>query len=84
MSNTGTECVSESSLSPDNPTTGLIQWVPFVFYGVIAGVSVITWIFARKVSPRARTFIILTFGLSVIELATDCLFLLQTYALPSR
>jgi len=64
--------------------SSLTEWIPFVFYGVIAVLSIAFYFYARKVSPKAKIYIILAFGISVIELVTDCFFLYQTYSLANK
>jgi len=62
----------------DSPLGQAADWLPFVISGVVGAASVITYFFARKRNPAAQNSIILGTGFSLVELFTDCLFLLQT------
>jgi len=62
----------------DNPLGQAADWLPFVISGVLGAASVITYFFARKRNPAAQNYLILGTGFSLVELFTDCLFLLQT------
>ena len=68
----------------DNPLGPLSDWLPFLAYGVVVIVSLITYYLAKKKNPDARNYVILGTGLSVVELVTDCLFLVQTSVLIRR
>jgi len=62
----------------DNPLGQANDWLPFVVSGVVGAASVITYFFARRRNPAAQNYLILGTGFSLVELFTDCLFLLQT------
>ena len=62
----------------DSPLGQAADWLPFVVSGVVGAASVITYFFARKRNPDAQNYLILGTGFSLVELFTDCLFLLQT------
>jgi len=62
----------------DSPLGQAADWLPFVISGVVGAASVITYFFARKRNPDAQNYLILGTGFSLVELFTDCLFLLQT------
>jgi len=62
----------------DNPLGQAGNWLPFVISSVVGAASVITYFFARKRNPAAQNYLILGTGFSLVELFTDCLFLLQT------
>ena len=76
----GLGCVAAAETS----ISGLVEWLPFVFYAVIAAMTIVVYIIARRASLQAKNYLILAFGISVIELITDCFFLYQTYSLPSK
>jgi len=62
----------------DSPLGQAADWLPFVISGVVGAASVITYFFARKRNLDAQNYLILGTGFSLVELFTDCLFLLQT------
>jgi len=62
----------------------LSDWLPFVAYGVVGVASLVTYYLARKKNPDARNFVILGTGISVVELVTFSLFLVQTSVLIQR
>jgi len=62
----------------------IANWAPFVAYGAIAVISIVLYFFAKKKSPEARNYTILTTAIGVIELVTDSLFIYDTYQLTSK
>ena len=82
------ESTGESRVSAEGVTKDLFDeianWAPFMAYGAIAVIAIVLYFFAKKKSPEARNYTILTTAIGVIELVTDSLFIYDTYQLTSK
>lgn len=59
-------------------------WISFIAYGIFGLVVFIIFGISRYKAPQAKNTLILFAGLSIIECATDSVFLWTTYRLPDK